>query len=222
MIRNLNKIFAVFRKDILSELRSRYAFTSVLLFVLVAVSVVAFATASETPAPEVSAGILWIIMFFGSMAGLSKSFISEEERGTAMLLGLTTGSTCIFFGKLIYNCILSLVINFLSVALLLLFLASFEISLPGVFILLIVLSSVGMAGATTIISAIIAKANSKNALFPILSFPLLLPLIIVGTDTTIMAMAGETGYAGNIRIIVSYCVIVITASYLLFDFVWKD
>ncbi len=77
---------AVFTKDLYSELRTRYALNALIMFVVVTLSIILFSTAGETVSPSLSAGILWIIIFFSAMSGLSRSFVSEEERGTTMTL----------------------------------------------------------------------------------------------------------------------------------------
>ena len=84
--------------------------------------------------------------------------------------------------------------------------------------------SIGIAISSTIIAAIISKANTKGTLFPVLSFPILLPLILTLMELTKFAMDGDTiskSFA-ELAVLVSYDVIMVTAGYMLFDFIWKD
>ncbi len=217
-------IIAVLTKEIKSEFRTRYAISAVILFVLTTVVMIVFATAGEMLNNQISSGILWVIMFFGAMTGLSKSFVSEEERGTSLLLQLTTQSSAVFFGKLIFNMLLALSLNIFAVVLLLTFFSNLNIGNFGLFVVIIILGSIAIASATTIISALIAKANSKNALFPVLSFPILLPIIILGIQITSNAFSGATFAKSqdDLQLIFSYTGIMILASYYLFDIVWKD
>ena len=87
-----------------------------------------------------------------------------------------------------------------------------------------ILGGIGLAAATTIISAIISKAGTKNALFPVLAFPLLLPLILAGVETTIIAFVGApwSEAQGNIILMICYSAVVIASSILLFEFVWVE
>src|SRR5690606_6066020 len=117
--------------------------------------------------------------------GLSKTFVSEEERGTSLYLKLIAGSASIYFGKLIFNILLRIALNLAAVILFFMFVGNIELKSPLVFIFSIFMVSIAIAAATTIISALIAKANSKNALFPVLSFPIILPVIILGIQTTV-------------------------------------
>ncbi len=185
---------------------------------------IVFATAGEKLNNQVISGIFWIIMFFGSMTGLSKSFVSEEERGTYLLLQLNSKPYAVYFGKLIFNMILSVSINVIAIILVLTFFSDLEIKNAGLFILIMFLGSIAIAAATTIISALIAKANSKNALFPVLSFPILLPIIIIGIQVTAGSFDGATFAVSqnDLQLIFSYTGIMTVASYFLFDIVWKD
>lgn len=218
------QIFAVFIKDIKSEFRTRYAISAVILFILTTITMILFGTYGEKLSVGISVGMLWIVMFFGAMTGLSRSFVTEEERGTSFLLQLSIKSGLIYVGKLCFNIILCILLNFITVLLYLLFVNNNPIHHPLLFVITILLSSIGIAGATTIISAIISKANTKNALFPVLSFPVLLPLIMVGIETTIdcFDISKYSDIISNFGIIFAYCGILITASYMLFDIVWNE
>lgn len=215
---------AVAGKELASEFRTRYSVSAVLLFILTTVAMVVFSSSSEKLSSNMSAGILWIIMFFGSMTGLAKSFVSEEERGTSLLLKVNSSSASVYFGKLIFNVLLSIGLNYFAVILLFIFMDNITVELFGDFILVIFLGSIGMAAATTIISALIAKANSKSALFPILSFPILLPLIIIGIESTQYTFDTSLNLEliKNYMMMISYCGILTVASFFLFDIVWSD
>jgi heme exporter protein B len=88
----------------------------------------------------------------------------------------------------------------------------------------IFLGSLGFAAAATIIAAIIAKANTKGTLYPVLSFPILIPLLMTVMKSTTRALDGEMFNAalGEFQILASYLMIIIAGSYLLFDYVWKE
>ena len=215
---------AVFGKDVRAELRTRYAVNALLMFVVVALAVIMFALAGETLGRSVHAGLLWVVMFFAAMSGLSRTFVAEEERGTSLALQLLCDPGGVYAGKLVFNIALSAALNFVIVMLFLVFLPEVRINQHALFALTIALGSIAMASATTIIAAIIAKANSKGTLFPVLSFPILLPLLMAGISATRIAMEGQTWSDAwpDLQLLASFIVVVVTASYLLFDFVWKE
>ena len=86
---------------------------------------------------------------------------------------------------------------------------------------MVVLGSAGLASLATIIAAIVAKANVKGALFTILSFPPLLPLLVTCIGGTRLALEGaDVGAAGpEMRVLIAYSVVMVVASLMLFEFV---
>lgn len=215
---------AILRKDLQSEARTRYGITSLLLFVVTAVTLVAVSTADEAiPRPVISA-VIWIVMFFTAMTGLARGFISEEERGTSLYLRLSASPLSIYFGKLAGNVLLSLVANTLIVTLLTLLIPTMKIGGLGMLVLVVVIASIGLAAVTTITSAIVAKAGSKQALLPVLAFPVLLPLVMPGIQATLLALAGLTlaDAWGDMGIMIAHTGIVTTVGAILFDTVWND
>jgi len=214
----------VFTKDLQSELKTRYALNALVMFVVVTLSIVLFSIAGESVSPSLLAGILWIVIFFSAMSGLSRTFVSEEERGTVMTLQLIAQSSMVYFGKLLFNLVLIVSLNIFIVISYLIVMGGFVVKNYAIFLMTILLGSIGLAGASTIIAAIIAKANTKGTLYPVLSFPILLPLLLTVMNATKLAVEGApfADALGEFKILISYSVVVITASYLLFDFVWKD
>ena len=216
--------YYIFIKDMKCKFKTRYAISSMVLFVLTSVIVILFALSNEQVEPGTISGMFWVVMFFGSMTGLSRSFVSEEKRGTSFLLHISARSSSVYFGKLMFNIILSLSLNIFAAILFLIFFNNIKLNQPLAFLALVILGSLGLAGASTLISAIISKANTKGALMPILSFPVLLPLIMAGTEIcTTLFLGGSKGPDMNsYRLIVAYCGILVIVSYFLFDFVWKE
>lgn len=86
----LYKSIAVFRKEIAMEFRSRIALSALFLFMVITISTIAFTTAGERIEKYIASALLWIVLFFGSMTGLSRTFVMEEERGTSLLLKLSS------------------------------------------------------------------------------------------------------------------------------------
>jgi len=218
------KAYSLFRKDWQSELRTRYAVNALAMFILVTISVILFSLSGEKINEYLTGGLLWVVIFFSAMSGLSRAFVSEEERGTTMTLHLIASPSTIFFGKLIFNLFLIFIMNFAITFLFLLLFESFIIKNVLLFCFAFILGNTGIAISSTIIAAIISKASAKGTLYPVLSFPILLPLILVLLELTKFATDGSTiGSAWvEISILICYNAIMLAASYLLFDFIWKE
>ncbi|MCB9207432.1 MAG: heme exporter protein CcmB [Ignavibacteriales bacterium] len=215
---------AVFKKDWESELRTRYAINALAMFILVTISVILFSIGQEKVSIHLTGGLFWVVIFFSAMSGLSRAFVSEEERGTTLTLQLIAAPSTIYFGKLFFNLVLVFIMNLSIVILYYLLFKSFVILNFSLFMLSLFFGSIGIAISSTIIAAIISKANTKGTLYPVLSFPILLPLILTLMELTKFAMDGDTiskSFA-ELAVLVSYDVIMVTAGYMLFDFIWKD
>ncbi|MDH4068994.1 MAG: heme exporter protein CcmB [Ignavibacteria bacterium] len=220
----LNPVLAVLRKDLQSELRTRYAMSALIMFIVSTISIIVFAIGGGTSRSDVLAGMLWVVIFFSSMSGLSRTFVSEEERGTAMTLQLLVPPSVVLFGKLLFNVLLVIGMNILAVALYSFLMTGFTVTSPGLFSLTLILGSGGLAASSTIIAAIIAKANTKGPLFPVLALPILLPLLVVVINMTRLSMEGGdiSESVGEFQFLIAYIIVIITASNLLFEYIWRD
>jgi heme exporter protein B len=218
------KAFGVFNKDWQSELRTRYAINALAMFILVTVSVILFSVGQETIESYLAGGLLWVVIFFSAMSGLSRVFVSEEERGTALTLHLVASPETIFFGKLLFNLLLVFLINGVVIILFLLLFETFRIANYALFALEFLLGNFGIAISSTIIAAIISKANAKGTLYPVLSFPVLLPLILTLIQLTEFSLDGATIAEAYVELLILFIYdgIMITASFMLFDFIWKE
>jgi heme exporter protein B len=220
----VRSLSAVFMKDWRSELRTRYAISALLMFVITTISIILFSLGSEGARPDVLSGMLWVVIFFSAMSGLSRTFVMEEERGTAMSLQLMTRPSAVFFGKLLFNLVLITGLNILTVGLYSIFITGFVIKTIPIFAVTVILGGIGFACASTIIAAIIARASTKGTLYPVLSFPILLPLLLTVINATRLASDGaliEEAY-GEFQVLVSYIAVITAVSVLVFDYVWKD
>jgi heme exporter protein B len=220
----MRSVAAVFAKDWRSELRTRYAISALLMFVVTTIAILMFSLGTEETPPDVLSGMLWVVIFFAAMSGLSRTFVAEEERGTAMTLQLLTSPGVVYFGKLLFNLVLIAGLAVVTVLLYSLFINGFVIKNVPLFVVTIALGSVGFSAASTIIAAIIAKAATRGTLYPVLSFPVLLPLLLAVINATRLAAEGALleDATGEFQLLISYIVAVVTASALVFEYVWKE
>jgi heme exporter protein B len=218
---------ALFRKDLLSEWRTRVSTNALLLFAFAVLVLVGYAVGPASLAPEdrptVHAVLLWIVLFFSAMTGLSRAFVKEEDAGTASALRLAAPPPAVLLGKLLTNLALLLVVT-LFVVPLFLAMMSFTVRSPALFILLLLFGTFGLASACTFTAAIVAKASAKGTMFAVLAVPLLLPPLVGAVLGTRVAATGEGLAAGLdfVRLLVAYDGVVTTAAFLLFDAVWRE
>lgn len=219
----LSAVLAVLQKDFLLEVRTRYGINTILLFVLISVALVLFSLAGEALQKEVVAALLWNTIFFAAMPALQRGFVSEIERGTSLFLALSATPTAIFLGKTLYNTVVAVLVNAL-VAVLYVAMLNLEIFNWAIFLLALLLGSIGTATSLTLISAIVAQTTSKGGLFAVLSFPILLPLLLLVVRATKVATMDDAPFARaetEVQLLAAYTLITFTASLLLFDYIWE-
>jgi heme exporter protein B len=220
--------WAVFRKDIRSELRTRYALNALLLFAVSTVVALSLGVGPLAPSRNadlrlIQAALLWVAILFAAFTGLARAFVQEEEARTAAALRLSAPPLAVYLGKLLFNLLLLLLLDAVT-ALLSIGLLRVRVGNPGLFCAMLLAGSLGLVAATTLIAAIIARANVRGALFAVLAFPLLAPLLVVaiqGTELALSGVAWEHGFA-PLQVLLSYTVALVVTSLFLFGPVWEN
>ena len=219
----IRKSWLVFEKDLRQEFKTRFSINAIMLFSIITLVAVSFSIGTYNASAEIKSALLWIILFFSAMSGLAHIFVREEEKHTAETLKLVTDPTSIFLGKFIFNLVLLFLLELLIIPLFFVVL-NFQVADLGIFLVILLLGDVGLAAGATIIAAIISKASAKGALFTVLSFPILLPVLIAGISGTKIAVTDNTfrSVMSEVQMLFAFAVVLITASLLLFEFVWNE
>jgi len=213
----------IFKKDIQQEFKTRYVLNAILLFSIVTLTSVSFSIGVFSANVDILSALLWIILFFSSMSGLSYIFVKEEETHTSDTLKLVADPTSIFLGKYIFNFFLLILMEIITVPL---FFAVMNFSVENLFVFftILVVGSIGLSAGATIVAAIISKASAKGALFTVLTFPIILPVLITGISATRTICYEDTftAVSGELQALFAYSVVIITASIMLFEFIWNE
>ncbi len=213
VIRNLTK-------DIRVELRERSAVAIALAFAAVSTIAAGIVTGGAALGALERSIILWLILFFSAMSGLSHIFVREEERETALLLRLTSTPGAVFTAKLIFNLLFFLAL-LLCVTPLFVFFIEGDIASPGAFAGVILAGGTALASAATVLSSMAAKAGGRASLFTVISFPVMLPVLMTAVASTAACM-DRSAYAalGDIGFLLAFSGAVIAVSYLIFEYIW--
>jgi len=160
-----------------------------------------------------------VILLFAAAAGLPRAFVHEEETHTATALRLAATPSAVFAGKALFSASLLLAVEALLVPL---YVAVMQLPVASLADLLLALfaGGVGLALASTLLAAIAAQAQGRAALFPILAFPVLLPLLLLAIELTRGAVGGAAG-DGVLANLVLYDATMAVAGLMLFPFVWN-
>ena len=219
--------WAVFMKDVRSELRTRYALNAVLLFAVSTVVAISLGIGPLAPARNadlriIQAAMLWVAILFAAFTGLARSFVQEEEARTAAALRLAAPPLAVYLGKLMFNLALLLLLVIVT-SLLAIVMLRIRVGNPGLLVALLGMGMLGLVAATTLIAAIIARASVKGALFAVLAFPLLVPLLVVAIQGTDLALSGFGWDRGilPLQVLAGYTIALLTTSLFLFGSVWE-
>jgi heme exporter protein B len=210
---------AILIKDLRCEFRSRYATGTLVMFALTTLASVSMATAGAGLTPEFAAALLWVVLFFCAMAGLARVFVQEQEIGTLLGLRLYASGQAVFCGKSLFNLLLLLGLAVLVVPLFVVFF-NLEIGNWLLFSLTLVLGCIGMAVVATIMAVMVMAAQSKQAIFTVITFPILLPQFLSGVQAVSQVLAGNE--PDGLVFMAGYDIAVIAAGLLLFDYLWND
>lgn len=224
----VNETWYLLKKEILLEWRAKYAFNGVLLYVVSTVFV-CYISLNLNPGFSKSEGypvvwnvLFWIIMLFASVNAIAKSFMQESKNRLLYYYSIASPQA-IILSKTIYNVLL---MGLLSVLALIVYLVFFPNTLgdPLYYFFAVLLGSVSFSTVFTMISAIASKAGNNGTLMAILSFPVIIPVILVLIKLSKSAMDGvdRSFFYGNIGVLCAINAIVIATALLLFPYLWRD
>ena len=223
MLTFVQQSLAVFLKDIRLEWRSRFGVSTALAFIASSLLVVLFSLGADQLPLAARSGLIWIIVLFASLVSLARIFLSESERGTLDLLRLNATASAVYAGKLCYNFLFTLFISSVTCVLFII-MTDTAVADPGLLVVTLALGSLGLAGITTLLGALVSQATRKGALFPVLALPLLIPLmlILVRITESVFTMFGQDAYLDDLLALLGFAGVTISASVLLFEHLWED
>ena len=202
------------------EFRQRYAISGIVLYVFSMIFVVY--VASIKVQPQVWNILFWLIVLFASINAVVKSFV-QESGARQLYYYQIADPAMLLLAKIIYNTLLLLVLSGLAFATYSV-VAGNPVKDPGLFALVLLLGSLGFSISFTFIASISAKANNSATLMAILSFPVILPILLTLMRLSAIALRlmQDTSYQRDIINLLAIDFILITLSFVLFPFIWKD
>jgi heme exporter protein B len=222
----MHKIWAIFRKDILIEFRTKDSLTSMLFFGIVVLVIFNFALGSlhDTVRSAVP-GVLWVAFTFAGTLGLNRLFAAEKENGCLQgLLMIPADRGAIYLGKMLAASIFMLIAEgVISIVGLVLFNLTVWAELPYL-VLVFVIGTLGFTAVGTLLSAIAVNTKLREVLLPLMLFPVILPILINAVEATDIILS-TTDYQAlklPLTIMSVFTIIFGTISYLLFERVLEE
>jgi len=130
--------------------------------------------------------LFWITVIFSTLQAVSKSFISISKARWIYLNQLAS-SSAIILAKILYSWMLMIALCLLNLAVFVFFM-QFPVVHSMAYIGFILLVSGGLGTVFTMISAIASKTTNPGFMVPVLSLPVILPLLLIGVQGSIKCM----------------------------------
>jgi len=208
------------KKEVLLEWRSKYALNGVLLYVVSTVFVCFLSFVSTKPVTWNA--LFWIIMLFASINAVSKGFL-QESRGRHLYIYTIASPLALILSKTIYNVLLMTLLTLIALGFYMMVFSYVPEDL-GLYLIAALLGSLSFSTIFTMVSAIASKAGNGGMLMAILSFPVIIPVIILLIKLTKNAIDGldRSVSLDEIGLLVVVNVLVTAVTLLLFPYLWRD
>jgi len=209
-------------KEVLLEWRSKYTINGILLYVVSTIFTcyLSFVSLSDKLAWN---ALFWIILLFASINGVSKSFL-QETKGQQLYNYILASPAAILISKTVYNIVLMLVLTTIALGFYTLVFDTFTPPDLLLYYVAVIMGSISFSTVFTMVSAIASKAGNGGMLMAILSFPIIIPVLILLIKLAKNAVDGlpwENSY-DEIGMLLLVNVLTVATSLLLFPYLWRD
>ncbi|HRN18305.1 MAG: heme exporter protein CcmB [Trueperaceae bacterium] len=225
---DLVAVLAVARKDFLQELRSRATTVATLFFSAITLVMMAFGLGREpTLMASAAPGVLWVALAFAGVIASAQSFQADLEEGALeQLLLLPVSRASLYLGKLLASWAY---LSALGVVMLPLAFGLYGASAPPetwwVLILTVLLGTLGFAVIATFYAGLTANLQAREALLPVLMFPVVVPVMLGAVRATEAALLGsaEVGLASSwLQLLAGFDLVYLVVCSNIFHFVVDD
>jgi heme exporter protein B len=208
------------------EWRTQARLAALGLFTLSALLLFSFAVGPDARLlAQHAGGYLWLALLFSSTLGLTESM--RQERENAALEGLRllpVDARAVFLGKAAGN---GLFLWGLACALVPLVVALYGTPVRGGILLLLGVLGLGclaISAPGTLYAAIASQARARDALLPLLLFPLLVPALLSAVKATTLTLQGDpmVELPSWVGLLLAFNLIYWSLGFLLFPRVVED
>lgn len=217
----ISPITSLIKKEFLLEFRQKSTLAGIAVYIVSTVFVSALCF-KKIIHPSVWNALFWVIFLFISVNVSGKSFM-QETKGKGLFNFIYYSPRHFILAKIFYNMILMLVLS-LSTFFFYSWFVGDMVQDMGMFLLTLIFSSTAFSSVLSLMSAIASKANNNISLMAILSFPVLMPLLLVSVKLSKHAIDGLAWSVSfkYLLILLMLNLVVIALANLLFTYLWKD
>jgi heme exporter protein B len=220
---SMSKVWAIVRKDLALEKRSREMLSSMFIFGLIVILLFSFSFDLRVErVNQVAPGMLWVAFTFAGMLGLARSFVLERDQGCLDgLLLCPVDRSILYVGKMLSNLIF---ISLAEAIILPLCFALFNLPFRPLVLPIILLGTLGFSAVGTLVSAMTVHARAREVMLPILLFPLVMPALIAAVKLTAGVLDGQawSEMRNWLQLLVGFDIIFSVLSYMAFEYIVEE
>lgn len=166
--------------------------------------------------------LIWLTVIFCTMQAVSKSFISINKNRWIYLNQLSSPAA-IILSKTIYSWVIMIVLCILDLLVFSFFSGNPIVHLSH-YLGFVLLVSGGMGTVFTMISAIASKTSQAAYLVPVLSLPVILPLILIGVQGSVKCLNPVLlpSVQTDLLLLLALNFLILVLAGILFNPLWRD
>ena len=217
----LDQAWAVLRKDVLVEARSKSSFNAMLFFAAIVLLLFSFALGPDPSRLRgAAAGLMWLAFIFAGLLAFGRAYQLEAENSAFEgLLLVAESRSAIYIGKVFGAGLVILAIEVIIIPLMaVLYNLDLWSSIPAVFGVA-VLGTLGFAAIGALYGALTMSLRAREVLLPLLLLPVVAPVILGAVKATAIILGSQSGDVRPwIELLVAFDVVFITAGMLTYEY----
>lgn len=207
-------------KDMLLEWRMKYALGGMVLYVVSTVFIIYVSFIQLQP--NIWNTMFWIVLLFAALNVNAKSFTIEAQERNWYYYSVTD-PLILLAAKLFYNICLLLLVSILTLAIFFLLFGN-PIREVYIFLVAVLLGSLGMSIAFTFVSAIASRAKNSATLMTVMGFPIIIPLLLtlIKISASGLRLITDTSLWKDIAMLGAIDLTLLAAMIFLFPYLWRE
>lgn len=204
---------------LVEEWKGKYAIVGAFLYIFTAVLITFLSLPGMDPLQY--SAIFWVVVIFTTLQGISKAFM--QMRKGSFVFWHQLCSPQVFLGaRLLTSALLMLIFTTFAFAVFSLMHGS--ISNGGTFLLITLTTGIGISSIFTISSSIATKTDNPGVLLPVLTFPVIMPVVLIGVKAGRKAVEqlDFSTILPELGLLLLFDILIVALGLLLIRFIWKE
>jgi len=220
----INEVIVLFRKELALEYRNRQSVSAILLYLVGTVFIVylSFRHKASQLHPVVWNALFWIVQLFMAVTAATRAFAGERA-GRQWYYYQLVNPSALILAKSLYYSLLSGGLGLAGYAVFAVVISN-PVQDVGQFVVGLLLGHFSFAVSLSMTAGIASLAQANTTLMPVLSFPLLLPQLLLTLSISKNAIDG-LGWefmAKEVSVLLAIIIILLVVSQLLFPYLWRS